>query len=61
VLIVSESPHLSLTELGHLMDRTVDPLGRAARPFSRKANSVARLRELKTEALKRLGMAESQT
>jgi len=60
-LIIGESPHLSLTELGRLMDRTVGPLGRAARLFSRKASNDARLRELKTEALKRLGMAESQT
>lgn len=59
--MVLEAPHLTLTELGKKLNRTVVPLGRAARKLAQRIEKDPELRKRKTEVIEVLKKAESQT
>jgi putative transposase len=60
-LLVHESSHLSLTELGKFLNRNIAPLGRAARLLASRTGTDSLIAERIEELRRELGMAESLT
>ena len=60
-VIVQEAPHLTLTELGKVLQRDLTALGKAAQRLTRQAMNDARLTKLIEELRSEMeGMSESQ-
>jgi hypothetical protein len=60
-LLVHESPHLSLTELGNFLNRNIAPLGRGSKLLAERAMTDAAMAERIETIRREIGMAESQT